>query len=317
MSSAGIIVIVALCALAPNLEAQQSPTNQSQADTTYEAKVVATTAGDSAVCPTENQLQRARDEVSSELRTLLQERICNGTFGWTQIANVDMTNGKDQCPGGLQEFNVSGKRVCGRGADVGMELETCASAMFPTNGVQYDEVCGRLVAFQVGTPSAFGFYDMIVQDLNFVDIDDYYVDGITLTHGLTGSRKHIWTFATGFTETPNLVQSERQSCPCTPGISNPAIIPPFIGEDYFCESGTVGSPANNGTVYVNDPLWDGAGCFESTTNNCCTFRGPPYFTKVLPADTSDAIEMRACGHFSYHTATIADTFIQQIELYVK
>ena len=315
MSSIAIVVIVALSALAPNLEAQQSPTSQNQADITYEAKVIDNAAGDSTGCPAGDRLQTARDEVSSEVSTLLQERICNGTFGWTRVAYVDMTNAEDQCPEGLQEFNISGQRVCGRGANVGAEIQTCASTGFPTNGMQYDEVCGRVVAFQVGSPSAFGFYDLRSRE-QFLGIDDYYVDGITLTRGLTGSREHIWTFATGYMETPNLVQSQNQACPCTPGISNPATIPPFIGDDYFCESGTVDFPTN-ATFYAEDPLWDGAGCFESTTNNCCTFRSPPYFTKLLPANTTDAIEMRACGYYSYHTATSADTFIQQIELYVK
>ena len=44
--------------------------------------------------------------------------------------------------------------------------------------------------------------------------------------------------------------------------------------------------------YVNDPLWDGAGC--GPQNTCCSFNNPPWFYKQLPQHTTDDIEMRVC-----------------------
>ena len=319
MSSIAIAVLVALTIFASNLEAQQTATSQNQVEITYKARVINSTVGDST-CPSNDRLQMARDEVTNEVRTLLRERICGGTFGWRQIAYIDMTNSEDQCPEGLEELNITGQRLCGKSAEVAAMSQTCASTTFSTNGMQYDEVCGRVVAFQLGAPTAFGFYDALIDMFTELTIDTYYVDGTTLTHGADGNREHIWTFATGKTESlpPGDREGESpiESCPCVPGISASAMIPPFIGDDYFCESGAIDS-TTNGTLYAEDPLWDGEGCFQSTNNNCCTFRNPPYFTKVLPSNTSDDIELRSCGFHSYATQVSSDTLIQLIELYVK
>ena len=66
------------------------------------------------------------------------------------------------------------------------------------------------------------------------DIDGYYVDGLSLTHGAPGSRQHIWTFASGlFTGCRGSIYRERQ-CPCDNEYSHHS--PPFVGSDYFCES---------------------------------------------------------------------------------
>ena len=315
MPSIAIAVLVALSIFAYALEAQQTATSQDQVDVKYKARVINNRDGDST-CPSSNQ---PRNVVHSEVRTLLRERICGGTFGWRRIAYIDMTNSEDQCPEGLEELNITGQRLCGKSAEVAAMSQTCASTTFSTNGMQYDEVCGRVVAFQLGAPRAFGFYDLIINmpGTGELTIDDYYVDGVTLTHGATGSREHIWTFATGRIESlPLLMGSETESCPCVPGISASVMIPPFIGDDYFCESGAIDS-TTNGTLYAEDPLWDGEGCFQSTDNNCCTFGNPPYFTKVLPSNTSDDIELRLCGFHSYGTGVSSDTLIQLIELYVK
>ena len=69
-------------------------------------------------------------------------------------------------------------------------------------------------------------------------------------------------------------------------------IPPFVGGDYFCESGyNSNSPVG---FHSNDPLWDGYGCTASST--CCSFNNPPYFTKQLPSPTTDDIEARMCQY---------------------
>lgn len=40
-------------------------------------------------------------------------------------------------------------------------------------------------------------------------IDSMYVEGLSVTHGVPGHRKHIWTLAAAFTGFPLL------PCPCT------------------------------------------------------------------------------------------------------
>ena len=137
------------------------------------------------------------------------------------------------------------------------------------------------------------------------------MDGVTLTHGPVGDREHIWTFATGLEESG--VNAVYQ-CPCTIDASPTIVVPPFIGDDYFCESGT---PFHVGfNIFHDDPLWDGDGCPEG--NTCCTFNNPPYFTRKLPASTSGDIELRDCLYWTGIGAnSTSDTLIQFIELYVK
>ena len=85
-----------------------------------------------------------------------------------------------------------------------------------------------------------------------------------------------------FTESSNWVGT----CPCDASID--INIPPFVGRDYFCESG------DNSDYYCHfgsysDPLWSGQGC-----SSCCSINNPPYFTKQLSSPTSDPIEARLC-----------------------
>ena len=48
-----------------------------------------------------------------------------------------------------------------------------------------------------------------------------------------------------------------------------------------------------GYVFLNEPLWDGDGCYVEG-NECCSFNNPPYFSKQLSGSTSNDIELRAC-----------------------
>ena len=58
------------------------------------------------------------------------------------------------------------------------------------------EWCGRTLAYRFGRNFAFLGYHRRNHS-----IDGQYVDGLSLTHGASGSRQHIWTFASGlFTE---------------------------------------------------------------------------------------------------------------------
>ena len=128
-------------------------------------------------------------------------------------------------------------------------------------------------------------------------IDSAYASGVSLTHGTP--RQHIWTFAAGYSE---IEPTRVDACPCDATID--ITIPPFVGGDYFCESGV-----NSGSD-PNDPLWDGSGCTSSSS--CCSFNNPPYFTKRLRNPTSDDIEARLCRLDGGEASPI-----EFIELYVK
>ena len=184
-----------------------------------------------------------------------------------------MTDLNANCPCGWQLTGHS-KRTCGK-ANSG---QSCDSVFFPVSGGGYTRVCGTIKAYQYDDTEGFETY----HNGDVTTIDGPYVDGIILTHGTP--RQHIWTFAAGRAEDQDI----DDSCPCDTTIE--INIPPFVGEDYFCESG-VNSGSHHG-FHPEDPLWDGKNCISSST--CCLFNDPPYFTKQLLSPTTDDIEARIC-----------------------
>ena len=216
---------------------------------------------------------------------------CGGTGSWRRVVYLDMTDPNTTCPSGWQLTSHS-KRTCGKVSNGGL---TCDSVTFPVSGGDYTRVCGTIKGYQYKVTDAFQAY----HEGDVTTIDGAYLCGVSLTHG--SPRQHIWTFAAGRSEYHN----EDDSCPCDVTID--ISIPPFVGGDYFCESGRNSGPITE--FYPDDPLWDGDGCASST---CCSFNNPPYFTKQLPSPTTDDIEARLCRQDSN-----GDTPIEFIELYVQ
>ena len=222
---------------------------------------------------------------------------CGGTGGWRGVVYLNFTDPNTTCPSGWR-LTSHYKRTCGR---VSTSAFTCDSATFPVSGGDYTRVCGRIIAYQDDSPGAFEPYDTG----RVTTINGSYVAGVSLTHG--SPRQHIWTFAAGYYEIQ--IGDANFVCPCD--TTTNITIPPFVGGDYFCESGWNSGPLPwQHVFYPNDPLWDGDGCTASST--CCAFNNPPYFTKQLPSPTTDYIEARLCNDFGHE-----DTPIELIELYVQ
>ena len=214
-----------------------------------------------------------------------------------QVVKLDMTNSSHQCPPGTTLRTDLPRRLCG----IGINGRGCSSTIFDMYGIDYSQVCGKIIGYQDETPDAFG------QPSRPISIDSAYVEGISLTHG-SNPRKHIWTFAAGLDEVgdrPSL------NCPCTNrNLSSSATPPPsFVGDDYFCDTGSAESFQH--IFYGDDPLWDGAGC--GPLNDCCTLNNPPWFRKQLPSATADDIEMRICREREVDE----DTPVEIIEIYVQ
>ena len=148
---------------------------------------------------------------------------CGGTGNWRHAVYLDMTDPNNNCPSGWQLTGYS-KRTCGRANSSHL---SCDSVFFPVSGGPYSQVCGRIRAYQYGLPNAFYGYNRRGQ----ATIDSVYVSGVAVMYG--SPRQHIWTFACGVWE--NL--TDLSSCPCD--LSSSTSVPPFVGEDYFCESGYV------------------------------------------------------------------------------
>ena len=224
---------------------------------------------------------------------------CGGTGGWRRVVFLNMTDPSHVCPTGLANTTYS-RRTCGR-AQSG--LFNCSSTTFSVGGSQYSRVCGRALAYQWGYNVAFWGYHQRRQG-----IDGQYVDGLSLTHGAPGSRQHIWTFASGLFTGSRGSSYNIYQCPCDNGNTRPS--PPFVGNDYFCESVTQNSWAR--VFYPNAPLWDGHVCEGGGT--CCKFNNPPWFTKNLANSTTEDIELRHCLRYNRHYTDIA---LELLELYVQ
>ena len=220
---------------------------------------------------------------------------CNTTGRWMRIANLDMTDPNQNCPAGFRLVSRTSAplHTCGRPGP-----EECVSTTLPTYGVEYSHVCGRVIGYQDKTPDAFN-------QVSETTIDSNYVDGVSLTHGQS-PRQHIWTYVAAADES-----GTHGDCPCTrPDLTYTGEIPSFIGQNYFCDTGS--RDAHQYIFYPNDPLWDGQGC--GGTSTCCEFNNPPWFCKQLPQPTTDDIELRLCGN---QLTSDEDTPIEQVEIYIR
>ena len=250
--------------------------------------------------------QRMKQSFAHQINNIntLGVHTCGGTGGWRRAVYLDMTDPNTDCPSGWQETDYS-KRTCSR---TRYGRFVCDSVTFPVNGGEYSQVCGRIKAYQWGLGSGFWGYSQ-----GQTTIDDAYFNGVAVMHG--SPRQHIWTFAVGEAENSTRYNGRPRHCPCDFTIAH-IPIPPFVGEDYFCESGYVWPGYYRGpsivyTFHSNDTLWDGRDCHSNST--CCSHHNPPYFTKTLSMPTTDDIELRICTHFWYHEIVA----IELIELYVK
>ena len=255
---------------------------------------------DNQTCPSEEQQKIARNKVKTATQRLLRESVipnlhnlfCDGSTGWRLVAYLNMSDPSQHCPFVWQEITTP-HRVCGRRYTRG----SCEGLNYTTGSEQYDQVCGRIIGYESGTPSLFTGAGQ--------SIDTIYLDGVSVTHG--SPRQHIWSFGGGLDEVSHV-----WGCPCVTGSNTGNHIPSFVGHNYFCEAGITRYSSGFAFWPNGDPLWDGQGC--GPNSYCCTFNSPPWFNVQLPSPTTDDIEVRICGDEGIGNE---DTPIQLIELYVK
>ena len=230
--------------------------------------------------------------------------VCSSFCGgpeWTRVVYLNMSDPSHSCPSDWTLVN-SPIRGCGRTTS---DYGDCDSVYYSVGG-SYSKICGRIVAYQNGWVG--GFYQAIYFNQG---IEGAYLDGTSLTHGVQGSRQHIWSYVGATYEQPNYRTDV--SCPCTNiAVHWPHQIPSFINNNYFCDAGNPGTGINPAKYYTDDPLWDGQGCGGNST--CCEFNTPPWFCTSLPQPTSDNLELRNCYA---STSTYEDKIITLIEMYVK
>ena len=227
----------------------------------------------------------------------MSRRCCNSSGGWTRVAYLNMTDPTQQCPEGWRELTTP-IRTCRRANGSSIN-----SVKFNTSGILYNRVCGRIIGYQFGTPEAFHAYGKNPSNYN---LNNNYVDEISVTYRQQGQRRPVWTFVGARGESYRSNVCPYTTCNAT------TLNPP--NRLYFCESGTV--TAQEGIFYQQDPLWDGQGC--GPTSTCCSFNQPPWFCKQLSEATNQNIEVRLMTSAS--SATLLrneDTPIELIELYIQ
>ena len=244
-------------------------------------------------CPADNIRQASRELLLNSTRDIIRDisqvtsisHPC-GTGSWRRVFHLNASTSDQLCP---DQWNLvtSPQRGC-VGAD-----STCRSAFSGDISTTYSKVCGRIIGEALVSPDAF---------IRFLSgqntIEGNYLDGVSVTHGASGSRMHIWTFGAGHPASSHLVAR----CPCDNSNRNEAPLPPpEVGENYFCDRAD-----------ELDRVWTGENCMDN--NPCCSFHDPPYFSVPLPAATTDRIELRICSDQHQADETVLVTFA---EIYVQ
>ena len=233
------------------------------------------------------------ERVYCEMNTL---NCGNITGGWTRVAFINMTDPGNSCPPELTPETQSSIRMCRTSRSL---VGLCTSVNYPVHGIAYNNICGRALGYHFGYVTAFRPYAYEGRNT----VAGRYADGLLVTRGI--ARHHVWTFAVGGSKDFNYLE---YNCPCAlyPGPSAPS----FVGENYFCESGNVGT-GEHGPWYLDDPLWDSQGCPASST--CCN-RGGPWFSTSADQEVNDDIEVRICF---YNDSTGDDLGVEQLEIYIN
>ena len=224
------------------------------------------------------------------------EELCGSGGGWTRLGYLDMSDSTVNCPSGFRLYQSGSVRACGRPVT---SSGSCVSVEFPSNGMSYSQVCGRVTGYQYHTPDGVNGHNA-----NHNNLNGDYVDGVSMTRG--SPRQHVWTLiACSFEE---LVHDK---CPCATGATQQ--VQSFVGDHYFCESGFAGAFRQQ-QLYTSDPLWDGQSCGPTETV-CCNIPGIPWFHRDYGnTTTTDYIELRVCGDEG--TAN-EDVPVSYYEIYVQ
>ena len=108
------------------------------------------------------------------------EDLCNTPGPWTRMAILNMSDPTHNCSNPFALYESNGVKACGRPHPLNGVI--CESITLLTNQTAYSQVCGRVIGYQYYSIDAF-------DGAGGTEIDNSYVDGVSLTHGYP--RQHI------------------------------------------------------------------------------------------------------------------------------
>ena len=243
----------------------------------------------------------------------MDQKLCGKDGPWTRIGYLDMSQSLHNCPLNWEEYtkDTGGIRTCQRRSSGA----SCDSVIIPSLDIEYKEICGRVVGYQYASP------DGIAPAWYRKDINNYYVDGVSITRGTP--RQHVWTLIAGLNQN-GICVSYNYQCPCYRGCdgkscSQWAKVESFIGNDWYCESGNNDRNTWHYQSYMSDPLWNGNGCSTAESDCCAQKPGQPapqpwFYKEVITGGTKDHLEIRIC---SDEDKSNEDVLVAMYELYVK
>ena len=121
--------------------------------------------------------------------------------------------------------------MCGRRSTCG----SCEGLTYTTGSEQYDQVCGRIIGYQISTPDAFDGADGVPS----LSIDSYYTDEINLTNDI------LDTFSVGSWPWPHPLISKSHIYAMVRALrpanaphdwklpTDPEMLPLYKGEEWF------------------------------------------------------------------------------------
>ena len=269
-------------------------------ESVYKFPAVILDTPDDSVCPPDSQLESARDNITANISEILAELVdktytipaCGGS-GWRRVAYLNMTDPEENCPEQWRLYEEDGVRACGRQET---DQGSCDSVYFSADNVSYTQVCGRITGYPYESTDGINRdYGGGVTPGN--EINEPYLDGVSLTHG--NPRKHIWSFFCAHFET-RCCDEENFEVIESYGI---------VGDNYFCDAGSLDSR----TLHVDYPVWDGVTQCPNNPN-CCAPSSGPWFNTTLTSPSSSDIEVRVCGD---ERTSNEDSPVELIEIYVN
>ena len=192
-------------------------------------------------------------------------RTCgNITGGWMRVAMLDVQN----CPLELKQmiFNSNITTCVVRENNRG-----CTSIFYGSLDIPYSRVCGKIRAYNIGTPDGF---------MRIKEIDNNYLDGISITINTSTNREHVWSFA-----------AAEFSC---------TSLPSFVDNDFACDL----SPHCDFQTLCGPLLWKSQQYGRNVSS----------WFKELPFPLVSDIEVRVCRDQRRFDEDLA---ITTLELYVQ